>query len=303
MPSILKAMRPHQWVKNVFVLAALVFWLAEAFRPGEGLGQLSEHKGRIIDVGLAVIAFCLGSGAIYLLNDILDREADRLHPVKKNRPIAAGKVSIQAAISMCVVSAVGALVLGWVASSDTGNVALVLGAYMVLNVMYSLKLKHIVLVDVFCIASGFMLRVVAGGFAAGAPISKWLMLCTLFLALFLALCKRKAEIDLLGEDRSKHRKILTDYDPAFLDQAVVVLAACAIINYTMYTVDARTVANFGEDLVWTVPFVVFGLFRYLLLVQKQEGGGSPTKVLLGGDVTFVINGLGWLAVVLALLFR
>ena len=301
MPALLKAMRPHQWVKNVFVLAALVFWLAERFQLGDF--SFAAPQGTIGRVALALIGFCLASSSIYLLNDILDREQDRQHPIKRHRPIAAGAVSIEAASALCVAAAVGALVLGWITSTDQGNVALVLAAYMVLNLLYSLKLKHVVLVDVFCIATGFMLRVVAGGFAAGAPVSKWLMLCTFFLALFLALCKRKAETDLLGSDRGEHRKILLEYTPAFLDQTTVVLAACAILNYTMYTVDRDTVARLGDDLVWTVPFVVFGLFRYLLLVQKQEGGGSPSKVLLGGDVTFALNGLAWLAVVLFILFR
>ena len=162
-----------------------------------------------------------------------------------------------------------------------------------------------VIVDAFCIAAGFLLRVLAGGFAAAAPVSHWLMLCTLFLALFLALCKRRAEIDLLGDDGEEHRPILAEYTLAFIDQAVVVLAGCAIICYTMYTVSDDTAAKFGEHngLVWTVPFVVFGLFRYLLLVQTQKGGGSPTRVLLGGDATFVANAFLWLATVSVLLFR
>lgn len=294
--AILRAMRPHQWVKNVFVFAALVFkW---------------GHKGPMGDLEslwrtlLAVAAFCIGSSAIYLINDVLDIESDRRHPTKKLRPIAAGLISIPTALSVAVLCVVAALALGSLATTDKGSVALVVAAYMGLNLLYSLKLKHIVLVDAFCIAAGFLLRVLAGGFAVNVLVSDWLMLCTLFLALFLALCKRRAEIDLLGEDRGSHRKILLEYTPAFLDQGVVVLAACAIINYTMYTVSEDTTLKFGEDngLVWTVPFVVFGLFRYLLLVQTQKGGGSPTRVLLGGDVAFAINGLIWLAVVVILLF-
>jgi 4-hydroxybenzoate polyprenyltransferase len=168
---------------------------------------------------------------------------------------------------------------------------------MVLNLAYSLKLKHIVIVDAFCIAAGFLFRVKAGGISAGAQISHWLMLCTLFLALFLALCKRRAETDLLGDDRGEHRAILVEYTTGFLDQMVTVLAACTILTYTMYTVSEETAAKFGRDhnMVWTVPFVVFGLARYMLLVQTQKGGGSPTRVLLGGDALFLVNSLGWVA--------
>jgi 4-hydroxybenzoate polyprenyltransferase len=171
-------------------------------------------------------------------------------------------------------------------------------AYMVMNGAYSLRLKHVVLVDAFCIAAGFLLRVIAGALAVPAVISHWLLLCTMFLALFLALSKRKAEMDLLGDDRGEHRAILREYNTSFLDQMTTVLASCAIVTYTMYTVAEETVAKFGGDeLVFTVPFVVFGLGRYLFLVHTQRGGGNPTKILLGGDLLFAINTLGWIATV------
>ncbi|MEE8467849.1 MAG: decaprenyl-phosphate phosphoribosyltransferase [Planctomycetota bacterium] len=300
---LLKAMRPQQWVKNVFVLAALFFSLAEAAQAQEGIAW-AAHVGQIVNVLRALGAFCLGSSAIYLINDVMDIESDRRHPTKRERPIASGALSIPSALAAAAVCVAGSLALGWWARTEEGNVALVVGGYMLLNLLYSLKLKHIVLVDVFVIASGFLLRVVAGGFAASALLSDWLLLCTFFLALFLALCKRRAEIDLLGEDRGSHRKILLEYTPAFLDQAVVVLAACTIVNYTMYTVSPETEVKFGKGngLLLTVPFVVFGLFRYLLLVQTQKGGGSPTRVLLGGDTTFVLNCLAYLGTVIALLY-
>lgn len=298
--SLLKAMRPHQWVKNVFVLAALLFSLGEKavqFGGLEGIGP------QITQVLIAVAAFCLGSSAIYLINDVMDVESDRQHPTKCNRPIAAGLVSIPQAIAASIVCVVAALLLAHFASTEAGNIVIVVGGYMVMNLLYSVRLKHIAIVDAFCIAAGFLLRVIAGGFAAEAPLSHWLVLCTLFLALFLALCKRRAEIDLLGDDRGSHRKILMEYTPAFLDQAVVVLAACTIVNYTMYTVAQDTIEKFGNtNLMYTVPFVVFGLFRYLLLVQTQKGGGSPTRVLLGGDTVFVVNCLAWLGTVAALFF-
>ncbi len=298
--SLLKAMRPQQWVKNAFVLAALVFSLGEQAHSGRVL----DRSDQVLNVLIALAAFCLGSSAIYLINDVMDVESDRQHPTKRNRPIAAGRVTIPQALFASVACVAGALLLGWRASTPAGNVAAVVGAYMLLNLLYSLRLKHVAIVDAFCIAAGFLLRVLAGGFAAEAPLSHWLMLCTLFLALFLALCKRRAEMDLLGEGRGSHRKILLEYTPAFLDQSVVVLAACTIVNYTMYTVAPETAAKFGSEngLVYTVPFVVFGLFRYLLLVQTQKGGGNPTRVLLGGDLLFVLNGLAWLGSILFLLF-
>ncbi len=299
---LLTALRPYQWVKNVFVLAALLFSLGER---AAGAGELPFDRGdQILQALAALAAFCLGSSAIYLINDVLDVESDRQHPTKRLRPIAAGLVSIPLACASSGVCVVAALVLAWLAHPADGSVAAVVGAYMLLNLLYSLRLKHVVIVDAFCIATGFLLRVLAGGFAVGAPLSHWLVLCTLFLALFLALAKRRAEIDLLGERRGSHRRILLEYTPAFLDQSIVVLAACTIVNYTMYTVSPETAGKFGTDngLVYTVPFVVFGLFRYLLLVQTQKGGGNPTRVLLGGDVVFVLNCLAWLGTVVGLLF-
>jgi len=285
-------MRPHQWVKNIFVLAAAVF--------AGAVGSHAEEPVNVVGVLLAVSAFCLGSSAIYLLNDVLDVEGDRAHPEKRLRPIASGALSIRAALAASALLAGAATYLGWIAGGEPYRVLWVLLAYLGMNIAYSIRLKHIVLVDVFCIAAGFLFRVQAGAFAVGVPVSHWLFLCTLFLALFLALCKRRAEIDLLGDDRGDHRAILLQYTPGFLDQMVTLLAACTIVAYTMYTVSDDTAAHFGEDhhLTATVPFVVFGLGRYLLLVQTQKGGGSPTRILLGGDLQFAVNAMLWTAVVL-----
>ena len=290
---VVSALRPHQWVKNVFVLSALVFALGESGLEADGVAE------RIVRVAFAVGAFCLGASAIYLVNDVVDVESDRQHPKKRTRPIAAGQVSVPVALLSAVACVAGSFALALQATPEGGkSVALVVGAYMASNLCYSLKLKQIEIVDAFLIAFGFLLRVVGGAYAADAPISHWLLLSTLFLALFLAFCKRRAEMDLLGDDASSHRKNLGAYTPEFLSQATTVLAGCAIITYSMYTVDGETMAKFGSDgLMWTVPFVVFGLFRYLLLVERQEGGGSPTRVLLGGDPIFVLNGLTWAACV------
>jgi 4-hydroxybenzoate polyprenyltransferase len=307
--ALLRALRPHQWVKNVFVFAALVFARGER---DEGLfaGDLSDVRNTF----LAFLAFCAGASAIYLINDVLDVEQDRAHPKKRARPIASGELAVGVALGAAGLLVVAALALGRLADGEPAppagvvpdaSVAAVVAAYMGLNFLYSVRLKHVVLVDAFCIAAGFLLRVYAGGVAAGAAISHWLLLCTLFLALFLALCKRRAEIDLLGEGRGEHRAILLEYDTGFLDQMVTVLAACTILTYTMYTVSEDTAAKFGADhrLIWTVPFVVFGLGRYMLLVQTRRAGGSPTRVLLGGDPLFLANTLAWVLVVTLVVFR
>ncbi len=289
---LLAALRPHQWVKNVFVFAALVF--ARGSQGGLFQGRMDDVRRTL----WAFAAFCLGASAIYLLNDILDRESDRQHPTKRNRPIAAGRVSVATASMTALICAAGAHLCALRADGAPFPVWPVVLGYMALNLAYSLRLKHVVLVDAFSIAAGFLLRVIAGALAVPAVISHWLLLCTMFLALFLALCKRKAEMDLLGDGRGEHRAILREYNAAFLDQMTTVLAACAIVTYTMYTVAEETVLKFGGDqLVWTVPFVVFGLGRYLFLVHTRRGGGSPTKILLGGDPLFALNTAGWIATV------
>lgn len=296
--ALLLALRPQQWVKNIFVFAALVF------ARGERGGWVDDDYSDLRRTLLAFCAFCLGSSAVYLVNDILDVESDRKHPQKKFRPIASGALSVPLAVAAALACCVGALLLGQLADGKPFAVTWIVAAYMALNLAYSVKLKHVVLVDAFCIAGGFLLRVYAGGLAAGAFVSHWLMLCTLFLALFLALCKRRAETDLLGEGRGEHRAILLEYNAGFLDQMVTVLAACTILTYTMYTVSDETAQKFGAShtLIWTVPFVVFGLARYMLLVQRREGGGSPTRILLGGDLLFALNAIAWTATVAVVLF-
>jgi 4-hydroxybenzoate polyprenyltransferase len=296
--ALLRAMRPHQWVKNVFVLAPLFF----ARAAGEGW---STDYGDVRSALLALGAFILASSAIYLLNDLWDVESDRAHPEKRLRPIASGALSPVVARIASVACACGALIAGRAAGGEPLSVAWVVFAYMGLNFSYSAGLKRVVLVDVFCIAAGFLLRVIAGGVAAGAQLSQWLMLCTLFLALFLALCKRRAETDLLGGERADHRVTLGEgaYNVRFLDQMVTALAACTILCYAMYTVSDETVSKFEtEHLVWTVPFVVFGLARYMLLVTNERAGASPARTLLGGDAFFVGNCLAWLAAVAAVLW-
>ena len=195
--ALLRALRPHQWVKNGFVLAAVVFAKAQ-----EG-AALTLEDSAVRSSLFALAAFCLGASAIYLINDVLDVENDRRHPEKCKRPIAAGEVSVPVAFVFAAICAAAAVMLAREAGEHSQSVIVLLVCYMGLNIAYSLRLKHVVIVDAFCIAAGFLLRVEAGGSAASAPISRWLMLCTLFLALFLALCKRRAECDLLGEAKAE----------------------------------------------------------------------------------------------------
>lgn len=296
LPPLIATLRPHQWVKNVFVGAALLFTL------GELGGDPFSHTQEILRVALAVAAFCLASSSIYIINDVMDAEMDRKHPEKCKRPIASGALPVSRALVLSLVCIGTSAWLAQKAGTSEGSVLFVVLGYALLNLLYSLRLKHIVLVDVFCIAAGFLLRVVAGAFAVGSPISEWLVICTFFLALFLALCKRHAELELLGDESSSHRPNLREYSILFLDQTTAILAACSVLAYAMYTMAEDTVERLGPGLIYTVPFVVFGIFRYLLLVQTRGGGGSPSRVLLGGDLAFALNGLFWLLTTCGILF-
>jgi 4-hydroxybenzoate polyprenyltransferase len=292
---LLTALRPHQWTKNAFVLAALVFAAGDR---RQGLVQAESFGHHVVATLVAFAAFCLASSAVYLLNDVLDVEKDRAHPVKRRRPIASGALAVPTALGASAGLLIASLVLaaGWGGGRRT---ALLIGAYVALNVAYCLALKRVALVDAFSIASGFLLRLAAGGAAAGAEVSRWAFLCTLFLALFLALNKRRAELLALGPDVAATRASLRHYDRPFLDQLVAVMAACTIVAYTMYTLDPDTVAKFehGRRLFWSVPCVVFGLGRYMVLVHGGRGGENPARVLLGGDGWFVANLVLWGALV------
>jgi 4-hydroxybenzoate polyprenyltransferase len=294
-PPLLRAVRPGQWTKNVFVVAPALF------------AQRLDDPATLVRVGAAFGIFCCASSAIYLINDILDRDADQIHPRKRQRPIAAGELSIPVAAATALVLAAVALTwsaIGLASVPLTGVVA----TYLVIQLLYSWRLKHLVIVDVLCIASGFVLRLLAGGFAAGVPQSRWILACTIFVSLFLALCKRRHEVVSLGDDAELHRPILTQYSVAFLDQAIGALTAATIVGYTLYTVDDRTAAAHGFDatgaslppLLLTVPFVVYGLFRYLYLVHRENGGGSPTTTLFG-DRPSLVNGALFVAVAVAIL--
>jgi 4-hydroxybenzoate polyprenyltransferase len=262
----IKALRPHQWVKNAFVFAALVF-SRNLTNAEAGLRAL-----------LAFAAFSAVASAIYLVNDVMDFERDRVHPKKRNRPIAAGKVKRPTALFMAAGLAPIGLGIAWWLNTATG---ITITAYGLMNLSYSFGLKNVVLLDVFIIALGFLLRVSVGAFAIEVGISPWLLICTFFIALFLAFCKRRHELVSLGEDAAAHRGILAEYSTPFIDKMISALASMTVMSYALYTIDPRVSSRLGTDaLVITVPLVLFGVFRYLYLVHRHQMGGSPTEIVL-----------------------
>ncbi len=285
--ALLRALRPRQWVKNGVLFAPLVF---------AQKGTVAASLWRAL-AGFGL--FSLLASAVYLFNDLLDRERDRLHPEKKFRPIAAGTLAPSVAWALAVVLGFGSVAVSAVLSRSFGWAAL---GYLVLQVGYSTWFKHLVLLDVFALAAGFVVRVIAGGLVIGVPLSNWLYLCTLLLALFLACAKRRAEIVALGHEAAGHRKSLGQYSLPLLDQLIGILAATTILAYALYTLSPETQAKFGTDaLKFTVPFVIFGLFRYLYLMHQKGKGGSPDKVLLQ-DLPLFLDVVGFLGVVLAVLY-
>lgn len=277
--TTLELMRIHQWLKNGFVFAAPLF--ARQLDDGEVFAKTVA----------AFASFCLISSMVYVLNDIVDAENDRLHPTKKDRPIAANRYSTKSALQLIVFLFIGAVVLSFFLA--TPKTTLVILIYASSNVLYSFVLKHIVILDVAFIAFSFVLRILAGAAATGAVPSFWLLLCTINVSLFLGFAKRRAELIALEDSANEHRKVLEHYSHDFLDQVMSVVTTTTLICYILYTIDARTVEYFGtRGLVVTVPFVMYGIFRYLYLSYHRSEGGSPTRALLI-DLPFLINNLCW----------
>ena len=284
--KLIRLARPYQWVKNSFVLVGLVF--------GHAWGDAATLRA----VALAFAAFCLASSAVYVFNDIADREADRVHPQKRRRPIAAGEVGVVTAAWFSGLLALSGLAL---ALSASAAALAIIAAYLALNAGYSLGLKHVAILDVFIIAAGFMLRILAGTLGVGIAPSQWLLLCGMMLTVFLGFAKRRAELIALQESAGDQRKVLADYSPALLDRMIAVSAGGVIVCYALYTVSAETALTHGTDkLVLTLPFVLYGVFRYLWLLHRAGGGGDPSRELLR-DPHLLGATLGWLAVTLAVL--
>jgi 4-hydroxybenzoate polyprenyltransferase len=288
MLDLLRLMRPHQWVKNSFVLTGLLF------------GHAWHDPALVTKAVIAFVAFCLISSTIYILNDIVDIEQDRHHPSKRKRPLPSGKLKVSTAAIFAFVLGASALTLASFASS---TVVIILLIYAVMNVAYSLKLKHVVILDVFIIATGFMLRILAGTLGLGIPPSQWLLLCGLMVTLFLGFSKRRAEIIALSEDKTAHRKVLEEYSPVLLDKMIVVTAAGLIMSYSLYTMNPETIRIHGTAyLIYTVPFVIYGVFRYIYLLHHQSSGGDPSKDLVQ-DPHMLIVLLGWAITTTALIAR
>ncbi|MGH9140383.1 MAG: decaprenyl-phosphate phosphoribosyltransferase [Vicinamibacterales bacterium] len=285
---VFRSLRPAQWSKNLIVFAGLLF------------GRRLFDPAAVLDAALAFAVFCDLSGVVYLVNDIADREADRRHPLKAQRSIASGALPLPIAASVAIGLGAGGLTLAYVVGPAFAGVAAV---YLTLQILYSYPLKHIVIIDVLTIAIGFVLRAVGGAVAVHVEISHWLLVCTILLALFIALAKRRHEIVLLSAGAASHRPILGEYSPYLLDQMIGVVTASTLISYIFYTISPETQAKFGTTwLGLTIPFPLYGIFRYLYLVHQREGGGSPADLLLADRPLLACVAL-WALTVALIIYR
>ncbi len=280
-------MRPRQWVKNSFVFAALIF------------SQHLLNLDYFLKTLWAFLLFCALSGAVYIINDIFDIQKDRQHPDKSKRRIASGRFPVKDAVLSSAAIAVVSLIISFSLSFGFGIVATI---YFLLNCIYSAYLKKIVIIDVMSIAFGFLLRAVAGGVVIGVAISTWLILCTILIALFLGFCKRRQEISLYKEGATQHREILSEYSKIFIDQMIAVVTASTVIAYSFYTMSPEVMEKLGTThLNFTIPFVLYGIFRYLYLVIQKGVGDNPTKLILG-DRPLLINVILWGIAVIIILY-
>lgn len=269
-PVLFSAMRPKQWTKNALVMAGYIFALGDKTQPVD--------KSVFWEALAATLLFCLLSSAVYLLNDVRDREQDRRHPEKRKRPVASGALTVKAALTGSSVLIVFSLAGGYFLSEKFASV---LAAYLTLQVAYTLVLKRVSLVDIFVIATGFVLRALGGALVVGVEFSPWLLLCTLLLALFLALCKRRHEKVILSDMGEDSRPALGGYDEKLLDQLIAIVSSATIVCYSLYTLWPDTVEKFNSDkMSFTIPFVIFGIFRYLDLVYRHRKGDKPEQILL-----------------------
>lgn len=289
--NFVNLMRPYQWVKNVFVFVPLIF------------SKNLLDPPLFFKALLTSFAFCLAASAVYVVNDIADKEFDRLHPFKRNRPIASGAVASGEGWALSLFLLLMSTLLLVLTGSEIAT-GLVIAGYIALNLLYSFRLKRLVLIDLFVIAIGFILRIMAGGYAVDVKVSSWLIMTTLFISIFLGVAKRRSEFVLAGKGvEESTRTVLADYDITLIDQILSVSAASVIIAYALYTVSERTVRAFhSEALIFTTVFVTYGIFRYLYLVHKMGLGENPTKALLT-DKPMVINSFLYVLSVIAILYK
>jgi 4-hydroxybenzoate polyprenyltransferase len=283
--AFIKLIRPKQWLKNVFVFAPLVF--------SRGL-----FTGSFLNALLAFAAFSLTASAVYIVNDMADVDSDRLHPEKRHRPLAAGTVTAAEAIVLMAILLALVLLIVW--NMDSRFIA-ILAFYFVLNLAYSYKLKEVVLLDVFIISAGFMLRVLGGAYAIDVQVSTWIVLCSLFISLFLGFAKRRGELVQLQGD-VQERKVLSLYKTDFIDQMLTIAAAGAVISYALYTVAPRTIEMFGTDkMIYTTVFVIYGVFRYLYIIHTSSASENPTNAVTS-DFTILGTGILWILSCIILIY-
>jgi 4-hydroxybenzoate polyprenyltransferase len=280
-------MRIQQWIKNFFIYAPLIF-----------SGHLfNVHDLLLTMAGFFVLSFA--SSAIYLFNDVVDMEKDKLHPEKSHRPIPSGKLKPGIAIFSFLVFAILCLIAAYIINPYFGLIVLI---YMVMNILYSFWLKQLVILDVMTISVGFVLRVIAGAIIINVPTSEWLIICTMLLSLFLGFSKRRSELVLLENLANTHRSVLTHYSSHFLDQMIGIVTASTVMSYALYTISEETILKFGtKDLIYTVPFVLYGIFRYLYMVHKKQEGGNPTQAVLT-DIPIIVNVVLWVLVTSVIIY-
>jgi 4-hydroxybenzoate polyprenyltransferase len=297
--SFLRLIRVHQWVKNVFVFVPLLFSL-----------HLFD-KDHFITTLFAFLVFCIASSAIYVINDLVDIESDRAHPVKKNRPLPSGAISTKAAV---IIASLLIVLVFWMMMYFNTEFILLVVAFVVLNVLYSFWLKNLVLLDIFSIAAGFSIRVLAGAFVIQVPVSSWLLLTTMFISLFLGVMKRRSELVLVAENSklntdtaeqngTRSRKVLTQYSLNFADQLATIAATGVIVCYALYTVAPRTVSIFQtERLIYTTPFVVFGIFRFMYL-EYVSGKAENTTRVLATDLPMIVNVILYILATVVIIYK
>lgn len=287
MTGLIRSLRPRQWTKNLFVFAGIIFALK------------FFEIALLLKVVYAFIIFCFLSSSIYLINDVGDAESDRKHPTKRFRPIAAREINPFLAIFTAVILALISLIASVFLNS---SFALIASIYFTLMLLYTFLLRDIVILDVFSIAAGFVLRAIAGVVVIAVDLSPWLVICTILLSLFIALGKRRHELLALSGSAAEHRKILDEYNPQLLDQLISAVAGSTVMAYTLYTLWPDTVAKFNtHNLIYSVPFVLYGIFRYLYLIYEKEKGGKPEEILLT-DIPLMMDLVLWIAALMIIIY-
>lgn len=285
--EIVRTIRPKQWIKNGFIFAALLF-----------SKKFLEAEPAFLAIR-AFASFCFVTSAVYFLNDLMDIKEDRLHPLKSKRPLASGKLKKSTAVVVMIVFAAAGLGL---AVKINTYFLLTLISYIILQILYSSWLKHVVILDIFSVAAGFMIRVIGGGLAISVEISDWLIICTALLSLFLAMGKRRHELLILNHEAALHRPILREYSTYLLDQMISVVTSSTLVAYCLYTISDVTVEKFGtRKLIYTIPFVLYGIFRYLYLIHKKQYGGAPENLIIS-DVPLLTSVFLWILTAAAIIY-